>query len=137
MQEYRLLGECRTLWGEREQAACILATEERMRYQNVSKTTSAVGSLWWHIVSTSLAWHITYSIHCHTSIIFSPSFLVLIVACLLIPSQGRLFPVNVPCNQVQVQLSQNCISMMSVQFHMLHVIFHESVLRYGVNDQHL
>jgi len=30
-----LLGECRTLWGEREQAACILATEERMRYQKL------------------------------------------------------------------------------------------------------
>jgi len=27
---YYTLGECRTLWGECEQAACILATEERM-----------------------------------------------------------------------------------------------------------
>jgi len=27
------------LWGEREQAACILATEERMRYQNVREMT--------------------------------------------------------------------------------------------------
>ena len=44
--------------GEREQTACIFATEERMRYQkslNVSEVTIVVGSLWWHIVSTSLA----------------------------------------------------------------------------------
>jgi len=26
------LGECKTLWGESEQAACTLATKERMRY---------------------------------------------------------------------------------------------------------
>jgi len=48
------LGECRTLWGEREQAACILATEERMKYQtllSVSNITIAVGSLWWHILA--------------------------------------------------------------------------------------
>ena len=53
-----LLGGCRTLWDEREQTACIFATEERMRYQkslNVSEVTIVVGSLWWHIVSTSLA----------------------------------------------------------------------------------
>jgi len=53
-----LLGECRTLWGEHEQAACILATKERMRYQkllSVSEVTTVGGSLWWHIVSTSLA----------------------------------------------------------------------------------
>ena len=42
----------RTLWGEREQAACILATEERMIYQtllSVSEVTMVGGSLWWHI----------------------------------------------------------------------------------------
>ena len=51
------LDECRTLWGKCEQTACILATEERMGYQDVSKMTIVVaGSLWWHIVSTSLAW---------------------------------------------------------------------------------
>ena len=42
----------RTLWGEREQAACILATEERMIYQtllSVSEVTMVGGYLWWHI----------------------------------------------------------------------------------------
>ena len=37
--------KCRTLWGEREQAACFLATEERMLYQMlliVSKVTIVV-----------------------------------------------------------------------------------------------
>jgi len=43
------------LWGEREQAACILATEDRMSYQNISEMTIVLGSLWWHIVIT---WHI-------------------------------------------------------------------------------
>ena len=32
----------RILWGEHEQAACIIATEERMRYQNVSEMTTVV-----------------------------------------------------------------------------------------------
>jgi len=41
-----------TLWGECEQAACILAILERMRYQNVSEV---VGGLWWCSVGTSLA----------------------------------------------------------------------------------
>jgi len=35
MYATNVLGECRTLWGEHEQAACILATEERMRYQKL------------------------------------------------------------------------------------------------------
>ena len=30
-----LLGECTTLWGEHERAACILATEEGMKYQKL------------------------------------------------------------------------------------------------------
>jgi len=30
-----LLGECTILWGQREQAACILATKERMGYQKL------------------------------------------------------------------------------------------------------
>ena len=34
-------GECRKLWDEREQAACILATEERMMYQDIRQTTGA------------------------------------------------------------------------------------------------
>jgi len=47
-----------TLWGECEQAACILATEQRTIYQtlpNVSKAAIVVGSLWWHTFGTSLA----------------------------------------------------------------------------------
>ena len=50
--------ECRTLWGKREQAAFILATEERVRHQkllNFTEMTIVVGSLWWHVVGTSVA----------------------------------------------------------------------------------
>jgi len=44
--------------GKHEQAAYILVTEERMLYQtllSVSEVTIVVGSLWWHILGTSLA----------------------------------------------------------------------------------
>jgi len=45
-------GECRALWGEPEQAVCISATEERMRYHlKVSEVMIVVGSLWWHIIA--------------------------------------------------------------------------------------
>jgi len=56
------LGECTTLWGEREQAACVLATEERMKYQNDVNScrkfvvASACGGTA-QFASTSLAWH--------------------------------------------------------------------------------
>ena len=56
-----VLGECRTLWGEREQAACILATKESMRYQKLLEVTILVGSLRWHIVG-SLVGPIAYTI---------------------------------------------------------------------------
>ena len=133
------LGQCRTLWGEREQAACILATEERMRCQkllDVSEMAIIVGSLWWNIVSTSLAWHI---------ITFQP-FLPGLVCCLsslhLIPSQGQSFPVNafflrlrhVPCHWVQVQSELHWYD--AVQFHILHVMFHGSDLRHEVTNRH-
>ena len=52
------LGACRKLWGECEQAKCILATEERVMYQmllSLSEVTIVVGSLWWHIFGSSLA----------------------------------------------------------------------------------
>ena len=56
-----ILGEFRTLWGECEQAAYILATKGRIRHQKllcVSEVTVVVGGLRWHIVGTSLAWPI-------------------------------------------------------------------------------
>ena len=37
-------GECRALWGECEQAACILATEARMRYQKFSEMKIVVAT---------------------------------------------------------------------------------------------
>ena len=42
-----ITSECTTLWGKREQVACILAIEERMMYQtllSVSEVTVVVGS---------------------------------------------------------------------------------------------
>ena len=65
------LGECRTLWCEREQAACILVNKERIRYQkflSVSKVTIVVGSLWWHIVGTNLAEPIIESVDSNVGI---------------------------------------------------------------------
>jgi len=37
------------LWGEREQAACILATEESTKYQKLLEVTILVAR--WHIVA--------------------------------------------------------------------------------------
>ena len=57
------LGERRTLFGEREQAACNSTTKERMSYQNISEMAIVVGNLWCPgtlIVSTRLAWLIAW-----------------------------------------------------------------------------
>ena len=42
------VGECRALWGEPEQAVCISATEERMRYH--LKVSEVMIVVWWHII---------------------------------------------------------------------------------------
>ena len=46
------LGECRILWGKRDQAAYILATEGRIIYLGVSEVTIVVGSLLWPIFAS-------------------------------------------------------------------------------------
>ena len=40
------------------------------------------------------------------------------------------------CHAIEYKYSPNCIGTTSLQFHMLHVILHESDLQYGVNAQH-
>jgi len=72
------------------------ASVSRMKYQtllNISELEMTMVSLWWRIVSSSLAWH-TSSVDCHVSVTFQPFFLVSFVACLL----------HAPC-QVQVTVS--------------------------------
>ena len=94
MTNFRL-GECRTLRGVCEQAACIIATKERLKYRNVSEMTIAVGSMWWHIASCSLAWHIAsmdcqVSIHCNLSTLSFWSFLL--VVCIFDAFSGSILP---------------------------------------------
>jgi len=89
-----VLGECRTLWHECEQAECILDTE-RMRYLSVSKVTilvkSSCGSTFRN--GTTLA---GYGADCHYSTTLTPSFLVSSVAlCFWLPHVIATFPVNV------------------------------------------
>jgi len=53
------------LWGEREQAASILAPDERVMYHTLlsaSEVTIIVGSLWWHIFGISVAGPIAYMV---------------------------------------------------------------------------
>ena len=101
------------------QAACILATKERMRYQkllHVSKMKTVIGNLWQHILrvdcslSTYFFYHCTM---CHTAL-----------CCAM-------------CHAViEHKYSLNCTSMTSAQFHTLRVIVDESHLRYGATKQH-
>ena len=91
----------------------------------VSKMTTLVGSLWWHIVSTSLALHIAYNVHvdCH---------LLRVDHSLL----THFYCHHAMCRAIECKYSLNCIGMTSVQFHMLHVTFHESDLRCEVIHRH-
>ena len=77
----------RTLSGKCEQAVCILATEEKMKYQScwvLARSQTVVESLWWHIVGTSLAGS---SVDCHVSITFQP-FLPGLVCCSFVVSSA-------------------------------------------------
>ena len=86
------LRECGTLWGEHWQVACTLALK-RMRCQtllSVNRVTIVVVSLWWHIVTTSLA-----GMDCHVSITVQP-FLPRLLCCSLILSSDA-FQQHVTC----------------------------------------
>jgi len=66
-----LLEECRTLWGKREQAICILATKERMRYLSANQVTMlVVVAHCWHQSS----WAYSLDLSCQSSFSAFPSW---------------------------------------------------------------
>lgn len=104
-----------------------------------------IGSLWRHIVSSSLAWHIA-SIDCQVNVtiqLFLPGLLCCLSSAYLMPSQGRSLPVNiflllsrhVTCHQVQVQSKLYWYDVTAIS----HVACYTSWVRYtqyGVTTQH-
>ena len=56
-----ILGECRTLWGECEQAASILAVKERKRYQKFLSISEVTILVWKYMFGTNVlcswVWH--------------------------------------------------------------------------------
>ena len=155
---WKILGECRTLWGERKQAACILTTEERMMYQtllSVREVTNTVVGLKFVVAHF---WHQSrwvYTIDCHVSKTFQSilpghvcSSLGLSSAC-LIPSQGcsqlmHFFCHHTMCHEYKSELFYRLSAYAQVsvwhqdlvEFRMLCIILHEPDLQCGVTDRH-